>query len=112
MAGYFELKSAAGSQFMFNLKAGNHEVILTSERYKSKQAAEEGIASVQKNAGADDRYQRKAAQDQSPYFLLLATNGEVIGKSEMYSSTSAMESGIDSVKKNAPQAPTKDLTGS
>ena len=110
MAGYFELKPATGNQFMFNLKAGNHEVILTSERYKSKQAAEGGIASVQKNAAADDRYQRKTAQDQSPYFLLLAANGEVIGKSEMYSSAAAMEGGIASVKKNAPGAPTKDLT--
>ena len=110
MSGYFELKAATGGQFTFNLKAGNHEVILTSELYKSKQAAEGGIASVQKNAAADDRYQRKVAKDQSPYFLLLAANGEVIGKSEMYSSAAAMENGVASVKKNAPQAPTKDLT--
>ena len=106
----FEIKKSTNGKFMFNLKAGNHEVILTSELYKSKQAAEGGIASVQKNAAADDRYQRKVAKDQSPYFLLLAANGEVIGKSEMYSSAAAMENGVASVKKNAPQAPTKDLT--
>jgi uncharacterized protein YegP (UPF0339 family) len=110
MAGYFELKTAAGAQFMFNLKAGNHEVILTSERYASKQGAVDGIASVQKNAPDDGRYQRKAAKDNSPYFVLLAANGERLGKSEMYSSSSAMESGIASVKANAPSATTKDLT--
>jgi uncharacterized protein len=110
MAGYFDLSNAAGGQFKFNLKAANHQVILTSETYKTKSAAEGGIGSVKKNAGSDDRYQRKTAKDGSPYFVLTATNGEVIGKSEMYSSASAMENGIASVKANAPTAPTKDLT--
>lgn len=107
MAGYFELKPAAGSQFMFNLKAANHEVILTSESYASKANAEGGIASVQKNAPADDRYQRKTAKDNSPYFVLVGGNGEVIGTSEMYASVSGMEAGIASVKANAPGATTK-----
>jgi hypothetical protein len=110
MPGYFELKAAAGGQFMFNLKAGNHETLLTSEPYASKQSAIGGIASVQKNASSDERYQRKTASDKSPYFALTAANGESIGKSEMYSSVSAMEGGIASVKANAPSASTKDLT--
>ncbi len=109
MAGYFELKSAAGSHFMFNLKAANHQVILTSELYASKAGAQGGIASVQKNAPSDERYQRRAAKDGSPYFVLSATNGEVIGKSEMYTSVQSMEAGIASVKANAPGAPTKEV---
>lgn len=111
MAGYFELKPAAGSQFMFNLKAGNHEVILTSERYTTKAGAEAGIESVKKNAASDERYHRKTAKDNSPYFVLVAANGETIGKSEMYSSVKAMEGGIASVKANAPAASTKLLAG-
>jgi len=110
MAGYFELKNAAGGKFSFNLKAGNHEVILTSETYNSKGGAEDGIASVKKNAPDDKRYERKVAKDNSPYFVLTAANGQTIGKSEMYSSASAMEGGIASVKANAPTATTKDLT--
>ena len=110
MAGYFELKNAAGGQFMFNLKAGNHEVILTSERYTTKAAAENGIASVKTNAPNDANYHRKTAKDDSPYFVLVAGNGQTIGKSEMYSSASAMRNGIKSVKTNAPGAATKDLT--
>ena len=110
MSGYFELSSAAGSQFKFNLKAANHQVILSSELYKTKQSALGGIASVQKNATDDARYQRKTAKDNSPYFTLVAGNGEALGRSEMYSSTSAMESGIASVKANAVAASTKDLT--
>ena len=111
MSGYFELKPAAGAQFVFNLKAGNHEVILTSERYATKAGAENGIASVKENAALDERYQRKMAKDNAPYFVLVAANGQTIGRSEMYSSTKAMEGGIASVKTNAPGAPTKVLEG-
>ncbi len=110
MAGYFELKSAAGGKYMFNLKAANHQVVLTSETYSAKSGAQNGIESVKKNAADDARYQRKTAKDNSPYFVLTATNGEVIGKSEMYSSAAAMENGIASVKANAPGAAVKDLT--
>lgn len=110
MAGTFELKSAAGGQFVFNLKAANGQVILTSELYTAKPSALAGIDSVKKNAPTDARYLRKTAKDGSPYFVLTATNGQTIGKSEMYSSTSAMETGIASVKANAPTAPIKDLT--
>ncbi len=111
MSGYFELKPASGSQFMFNLKAGNHEVILTSERYSTRAGAENGVASVKENAALDERYQRKMSKDNAPYFVLVAANGQTIGRSEMYSSTKAMEGGIASVKTNAPGAPTKVLEG-
>lgn len=109
MTGYFELKPAKGG-FMFNLKAANHEVILTSEVYTAKPGAQNGIESVRGNAHHDTRYERKTAKDGSPYFVLTATNGQTIGKSEMYSSEAAMEKGIASVKASAPAAEVKDLT--
>jgi uncharacterized protein YegP (UPF0339 family) len=109
MTSYFEIKADAAGQFMFNLKAANNQVILTSQSYESKQGAKGGIASVQQNAVADDRYLRKMAKDKSPYFVLMATNGEIIGKSEMYSSTGAMEGGITSVKANSHSAATKEM---
>lgn len=109
MSSFFEIKADASGQFMFNLKAANNQVILTSQSYDSKQGAMAGIESVQKNAPADDRYERKTGKDGSPYFVLVATNGETIGKSEMYSSAGAMEGGIASVKANAPSATTKDI---
>ena len=104
MAGKFELREAANGQFHFNLKAGNGQIILSSEMYSSRSAAENGIASVQKNAGDDARYDRKESSNGKPYFTLKAGNGEVIGRSEMYESTAAMENGIESVKNNAPDA--------
>jgi uncharacterized protein len=109
MPGKFELKKSAGNQFMFNLKASNGEVILTSEQYVEKQGAEGGIASVKQNAVDDDNYERRAAVDGSPYFVLKASNGEVIGVSETYSSEAAMENGIESVKSQAHTAEIVDL---
>ena len=108
MAAKFEVKQGGSGQFMFNLKAGNGEVILTSELYKEKQAALNGIDSVKANAGDDARYERKTAKNGQAFFVLKATNGQTIGKSEMYSSTSAMENGVQSVKKNALAARIED----
>ncbi|MEQ1515452.1 MAG: YegP family protein [Usitatibacteraceae bacterium] len=109
MSGYYELKKSGATGYIFNLKAGNHEVILTSETYNSKDGAKTGIASVQTNSPKDDRYERKTAKDGSPYFVLTATNGQTIGKSEMYSSTSARDNGISSVKTNGPTSTIKEV---
>lgn len=110
MAGKFDLKISASGKHMFNLLAGNHQIILTSELYESKDAAENGIASVKKNASDDGRYERKEAKNGDPFFVLKAANGQVIGKSEMYSGAAAMENGIESVKKNGPIVEVADNT--
>ena len=109
MPGSFELKKTADDQFMFNLRAGNSECILTSERYKSKQAALGGIDSVKRNASNDDRYEKRPSGSQF-YFVLKAANHEIIGTSERYSSEAARDNGIESVKNTAPEATTNDLT--
>lgn len=109
MSGWYVLKRS-GDQYMFNLKAGNGEVILTSERYTAKSGAQNGIASVQTNSPKDERYERKTSTANQPYFVLKAGNGEVIGRSEMYSSTGARDNGIESVKKNGPTADIRDET--
>ena len=102
--GKFEIKKDKAGKFRFNLKASNGQVILSSEAYNSKDACDNGIESVKKNSQNDGMFNRKKAKDGSPYFNLKASNGQVIGSSEMYSSNSAMENGIASVKKNAPKA--------
>jgi uncharacterized protein len=109
-AGRYELKGAAGGQFMFNLKAGNGEVILTSEVYTSKAAAKNGIASCQKNAKTDAKYDRRSSSNGKPYFVLLAANKQIIGKSAMYAARSSMERGIGSCKRNGPKAALVDIT--
>ncbi len=110
MPGKFELKASTNGQFMFNLKATNGQVILTSEQYKAKDDAMDGIASVRKNAANDANFERKLAKNGEPFFSLKATNGRIIGKSETYSSATAMENGIASVRANAPDAKLEDLS--
>ena len=110
MAGKFELKTAKNGKFYFNLKASNGQIILSSEMYESRQAAENGIASVKKNADDPKRYDRKESNKGEHYFNLKAGNGEPIGKSEMYTTAASMEGGIESVTKNAPDAATVDAS--
>jgi len=110
MAGKFELYKDKAGEFRFRLKAGNGEIILASEGYKQRASAENGIESVRKNGAVDERYERKETSSGKPMFNLKATNGQVIGTSESYSSESARDNGIESVKKNAPDAALVDLT--
>ena len=100
MAGKFVLKSAKGGKFRFNLCAGNGQVVLTSESYNTKAAAMNGIKSVGKNCSDDKCVERKVAKNGKPYFNLKSTNGQVIGKSQMYASNASMEKGIRSVANN------------
>ncbi len=102
--GKFVITTRKNGEFQFNLKADNGQVILTSEGYTTRPACENGIESVRKNSGDDARYERKRSTNDKHYFNLKASNGQVVGSSEMYESSAAMENGIASVKKNAPDA--------
>ncbi len=102
----------------FDLKAGNGEVIATSEVYSSESSCKNGIESVKKNCAADvedqtvenyetlknpkfENYKDTAGEFR---FRLKATNGQVIAVSEGYKSIANCKNGIESVKKNAPDA--------
>ncbi|GGP04889.1 UPF0339 protein [Cloacibacterium rupense] len=101
--GKFVIKNTA-TGVKFDLKASNGQVILTSEVYTTKAACQNGIDSVKKNAPDDSKYERKESTNGKPMFNLKATNGQIIGTSELYESVAARENGIESVKKNAPEA--------
>lgn len=90
----------------FDLKAGNGQVILTSEVYTTKAACENGIESVKKNSQDEARFEKLVSKNDKPYFNLKATNGQVIGTSELYESVAARDNGIESVMKNAADAET------
>jgi uncharacterized protein len=110
MSGSFELDTSKNGKFMFNLKAGNGQVILTSQMYETKPSALQGVESVKANAAIDERYERATTTAGEPYFNLKAANSQVIGRSQSYSSVASMEAGIASVKSHAPGAVLKDLT--
>lgn len=103
----------------FDLKAGNGEVIATSEVYTSEAACRKGIESVKKNApvaGVENQTVEGYETVKHPKFevyldkvgeyrfRLKATNGEIIAVSEGYTALAGCDNGIESVKKNAPEA--------
>ena len=110
MAGKFVISKTRDGNFTFVLRAGNGEVILSSQTYKRRANAKAGTESVRKNAASDARFERKSSVRGDPFFTLVATNGQVIGRSEMYSSARACENGIASVRKNAPTAALEDAS--
>lgn len=104
----------------FDLKAGNGEVIATSEVYTSRAACMNGVESVRKNATAaklEDQTVEPVEKVTNPKFevyvdkagefrfRLKARNGEIIAVSEGYKAKASCMNGIESVRKNAPEAP-------
>lgn len=108
MAAKYVISKTTNGKFHFVLKAGNGEVILSSQTYADLAGATQGIASVKENGPQDARFQRLSSARGEPYFNLLAANGQVIGKSEMYSSERARDNGIESVRRNAAGAAVDD----
>jgi uncharacterized protein len=102
--GKFVIKTGANGQYYFSLKAGNGEKILSSEGYTTKTSCNTGIDSVKANAKDDSKYTKLTSTNGKYYFNLKATNGQIIGTSEMYESSSGRDNGIESVKSNAPGA--------
>ena len=104
----------------FDLKAGNGEVIATSEVYTTEDACRKGVASVQRNApvaAVEDQTVEGFTAEKHPKFemytdkagefrfRLKATNGQIIAVSEGYKAMASCMNGIESVKKNAVDAP-------
>ncbi len=105
----------------FNLKAGNGEIILSSEVYASEKSCLNGIESVKNNApiaSLEDQTKEGYAQEKCPKFevytdkagefrfRLKAKNGQNIGHSEGYKQLRSCLNGIESVRKNAADSPT------
>ncbi len=116
--GKFVVKQVA-TGFKFDLKAGNGEVIATSEVYSSEKACKNGVESVRKNATAaniedqtvegfekakNPKFEVYADKKGEFRFRLKATNGEIIATSEGYKAKASCMNGIASVQKNAPDA--------
>ena len=117
--GKFVIKETK-SGVKFDLKAGNGEIIATSEVYKTEAACKNGIASVTKNAAVanvEDQTVEGFATAKNPKFQiyvdkggeyrfrLTATNGQIIATSEGYKAKKSCLNGIESVKKNVVDAP-------
>ena len=116
--GKFVIKQAK-TGYMFNLKAGNGEIIATSEVYSSLDACKNGVASVAKNApvaALEDQTVEGFATEKNPKFevyadkrgefrfRLKATNGQIIATGEGYKAKASCLKGIESIRKNAAES--------
>jgi hypothetical protein len=108
--GKFVITKRTNGEFQFNLNANNGQTILTSEGYATKPNCENGIESVKRNAQDDSKFDRKTASNGKSFFNLKATNGQIIGSSQMYETEASRDNGIESVKNNAPDATIDDQT--
>lgn len=108
--GKFVISKRTNGEFQFNLKAGNGQVILTSEGYSAKAGCENGIESVRKNSQDESNFDKKTAANGKFHFNLKAGNGQIIGSSQMYEAEAGRDNGIASVKENAPTATIEDET--
>ncbi|MFA7448447.1 MAG: YegP family protein [Weeksellaceae bacterium] len=105
----FEMYTDKAGEFRFRLKAKNGQNILASEGYTQKANCLNGIESVKKNAQDEARFDLKQGASGKWMFNLKATNGQVIGTSQMYADESGAKNGIQSVMKNAPDAEVVEL---
>lgn len=121
--GKFVIKTVK-SGIKFDLKAGNGEVIASSEVYSSKASCENGVESVRKNApiaALEDQTAEGFEQQKNPKFevytdkagefrfRLKVRNGEIIATSEGYKAKAGCLNGIESVRKNAPDAAVEEV---
>ncbi|WP_224482948.1 YegP family protein [Robertkochia aurantiaca] len=107
----FEIfQSEKNEKYYFHLKARNGQVILVSQGYTDKSSARKGVESVKTHAGDESRFERKTASNGKFHFNLKASNGQIIGSSQMYTSEAGLENGIDSVMNHATDADIRDLT--
>jgi len=97
-------RSDSNGEYYFRLNAVNGQTILQSEGYTTVAACQNGIESVKVNSGLLEQYDKKRSKDGQYYFNLTARNGQVIGVSEMYTTNSACDNGIEAVMRDAPRA--------
>ncbi|MEM8890095.1 MAG: YegP family protein [Bacteroidota bacterium] len=96
----FQIYKDTGGKYHFRLLASNKQVILMSQPYARKASAIKGIKSVIRSVADEKNFVKKYLEDGSYFFVLKASNGETVGKSNIYASRAGMEMGIKSVIRN------------
>lgn len=115
----FDVKQATNGDWYFNLRAGNNEVIGTSELYASKSNAERGAVAVRRlvrisrkavqDAPRRESFETFKGEDGKAYFRLRAANGEIMLGSQGYTTAASARGGIASVLANGSDASSYDV---
>lgn len=107
----FEIfQSDPSGKFYFRLKSRNGQVILQSQGYEAKSGARNGITSVTKHCRDSSCFETKQSSNGKWHFNLKSSNGQIVGSSQMYASSSTMKAGMDALQRVAPIARIVDLT--
>jgi uncharacterized protein len=106
----FTIYRTSNGLYTFSLKANNGQVLLSSEGYSIKLGCLNGIEMVRHNGRANNRYERKISLKGKYYFNLKASNGQIIGSSEMYDEAKARDKAITAVKSMVADAIVDDET--
>ena len=103
--GSFEILKTENGRFYMVLKASNGQRILTGFFYSTEEKAKDAVGKVKERAGHDANFDIRS--DKQWYFFVKGEDGKAIAHSERYTTEAAMKKGIESVKKNAPDAALK-----
>jgi uncharacterized protein YegP (UPF0339 family) len=101
-------KSDAAEPFTFAFLDGDGKTVVRSENYKAKNSAANGIESVKKNCGDDNRYELKEAKNGKQFFNLKSSNGQVVATSGMFDDAAARDAAIAMLKAEGPSAAVDD----
>lgn len=101
MTGYFQLIEGDDGAFMFTLRAGNHETVLTSRVFWSRQAALDAVSMLGRQSQRSECYVRHTDPDGRQWFEVLDEAQHTLGRSEPYASRSGLAAGMASVKRNS-----------
>lgn len=93
----FDVFRGEDGRYYFNLHAGNGEIVLSSQGYDSEAGALNGTLSVTENGLDPEGYELAESADGGAYFNVVASNGQVIATSEVYSSMSNARRAVDGV---------------
>ena len=110
MAGKFEIYKDKANEFRFRLKASNGEIVLSSEGYKSKSSASNGVSSVQKNCSDGQCFVKNTTASGKFRFNMRAKNNQVIGTSQSYDTEASRDNGIEAIARAAADAKVVDMT--
>lgn len=102
--GRFENVLRANGQFYFNLLASNGQILFQSEGYKNETARNNGISMFLMIVSNESNFERKLSATKKFYFIVKATDGNILGFSRMYESEASRDNGIEAVKNNALDA--------
>jgi uncharacterized protein YegP (UPF0339 family) len=102
VTGYYQLIEGEDGTCMFTLRAGNHDTVLRSRVFWSREAALRGADALRQRALQPDAYVRKTLDDGRHWFEVLDEGGQMLARSAAYNSRSGLQAGLASVRRNGP----------